>query len=100
MKKTYNLSTTDLAKQDISEAAKWYENKSKGLGKRFLKDVRKQSTRIKADPKSLQIRYDKIRISFLENFPFGVHYFLDGNQIIIISVYGMAQDSDDWKQTR
>ena len=36
-----------LAKEDLKEAKVWYENKLKGLGKRFLSEHQKQPARIK-----------------------------------------------------
>ncbi len=49
-----------LAKEDLKEAKVWYENKLKGLGKRFLSEVDKKINFIKINPLASNIRYDEI----------------------------------------
>lgn len=62
-----------LAKKDISQAAHWYNTKQKGLGKRFIADVRQQVKYICQNPHSVEIRYDKTRCVVLDVFPFMIH---------------------------
>ena len=45
-----------LAKEDIREAAKWYNKKQKGLGKRFTAEVRENVHFIRQNPKASNIR--------------------------------------------
>ncbi len=49
-----------LAKEDLKEAKVWYENKLKGLGKRFLSEVEKKINYIRNNPLASNIRYDDI----------------------------------------
>jgi len=37
---TYQVIVEDVADQDIAEAADWYEQQRKGLGKQFIAEVR------------------------------------------------------------
>jgi len=47
-----------LAKEDIREAAKWYNKKSQGLGKRFTSEVREKVRFIKQNPTASNVRYE------------------------------------------
>jgi hypothetical protein len=47
-----------LAKEDIREAAKWYNNKREGLGKRFTAEVREVVQLITQNPAVFGVRYD------------------------------------------
>jgi hypothetical protein len=57
----YKAILLPLAKQDIKEAAKWYNKKQKGLGKRFTLQVRQKIGLLKREPYLSAIRYDEIR---------------------------------------
>ncbi len=56
-----------LAKEDIREAAIWYNKQQDGLGKRFTAEVRDKVHFIRQNPKASNIRYDGVRTA-----PFGV----------------------------
>jgi len=70
----YKAIILPLAKQDIKEAAFWYNTKQAGLGKRFTTQIRQKIELLKGDPYSAAIRYDDIRTAVLEVFPFMAHY--------------------------
>ncbi len=73
-----------LAKQDIKEAAKWYNDRQLGLGIRFTEHVRKKVKFISQNPKAVAIRYDNIRASVLDVFPYMVHFTVDDKKMIIV----------------
>ena len=50
-----------LAKEDIREAAIWYNKQQDGLGKRFTAEVRDKVHFIRQNPKASNIRYDGVR---------------------------------------
>lgn len=58
------------AKEDIKEAATWYNSKQKGLGKRFTKEVRSKVLLIRQNPEISAVRYDDVRTTVLDVFPF------------------------------
>jgi plasmid stabilization system protein ParE len=88
-----------LAKEDIREAALWYNKQSNGLGKRFTTEVREKVRFIKQNPKSTNIRYAVVRTAVLNIFPFMIHYTVDkGNKTVIISaVLHTSRDPELWE---
>jgi hypothetical protein len=74
--KSYKVSFDPLFRQDILDARKWYEQRKKGLGKRFYADVKKSLKAIQKTP-HYQIRYHDIRCLPLTTFPFMIHYAID-----------------------
>jgi hypothetical protein len=54
-----------LAKEDIREAAIWYNKKSQELGKRFTSEVREKVRFIKQNPTASNIRYEDVRTAVL-----------------------------------
>lgn len=82
----YNSVILPLAKEDIRDAARWYNKQSHGLGKRFTSEVRDSIKFIKQNPTACSIRYDEVRTVVLRVFPFMIHYTVDeANKTVIIS---------------
>jgi plasmid stabilization system protein ParE len=90
---------SEYAKIDISDASKWYEKQQKGLGKRFLNEIRETFNRISENPTIFQVRYDNNRICFTNIFPYGIHYeyIHDRNEIYIKAVFHTARNPQIWK---
>jgi plasmid stabilization system protein ParE len=49
----YKSTILPLAKQDIKDAAKWYNDRKPGLGKRFTQHVRQKVKFIRQNPKAV-----------------------------------------------
>lgn len=91
-----------LAKEDILEAAKWYNKQQNGLGKKFTAEVRKKVNFIRQNPKASVVRYDDVRTAVLNIFPFMIHYIIDeaNKTIVIISVFHTSREPKIWKKRR
>ncbi len=89
-----------LAKADIREAALWYNEKQKGLGKRFTAEVREKVHFIKQNPKASNVRYDSVRTAVLNVFPFMIHYTInESNKTVIVSaVFHTSRNPDFWNK--
>lgn len=89
-----------LARQDISDVAKWYNSKKKGLGKRFTKEVRSIVKFICKNPETFEIRYDDTRCAVLKVFPYMIHYTIDeeNKAIIIVAVFHTSLNPYKWKK--
>ena len=91
-----------FAKADLSDASKWYEKQQKGLGRRFLNEIREAFEVIYKNPTGFQIRYDNYRIYFTKIFPYGIHYqyTTDKNEIHIKAVFNTARNPKIWEQRK
>jgi plasmid stabilization system protein ParE len=96
----YKIVILPSAKQDIKEAASWYNAQQKGLGKKFTAQVRKKTKFIQENPEATAVRYDDIRTAVLEVFPFMIHYFIEESQktVVITSVLHTSRNPDLWKE--
>jgi len=88
------------AKTDLSEASKWYENQQKGLGKRFLYEIKTAFDTISLNPVGFQIRYDDYRVYYTKAFPYSIHYkyVVDKNEIHIKAVFHTARNPEIWER--
>jgi len=98
MSSKYLLLLSDEAYFDIIDAFLWYETIREGLGKDFELCLEAELNRILNNPKSFQIKYKKIRVAYVERFPFGIHYLLDTNTIKIIAVFHTGRDPENWDE--
>ncbi len=87
------------AREDIREAATWYNKQRAGLGRRFTKEVRDRVHYIRQYPTAFNVRYDDIRTAVLNTFPFMIHYAIDDRSktIIISAVLHTSRNPELWK---
>lgn len=94
----FHLLVEPLAKEDIRKAYDWYEEKQIGLGETFLDQIDSAFNQISDRPKSFQKRYKEVRINFIKQFPYGVHYIIDDKKIIVLAVFAEKQSPDLWSK--
>lgn len=95
----YDVIILQPAKFDISEAAIWYNSKQKGLGRRFLNEVRNKVIFIRENPLATEIRYDETRCAVLKVFPFMIHYIIDeeNKTIVVAAVFHTSLNPEKWQ---
>lgn len=93
------LIVTIRAKKDILKASKWYEEKQKGLGRRFANTIRQEFSFIKNNCETYQIRYKTTRTAVVNVFPYMIHYSIetDKNLITILAVMHTSLNPAKWK---
>jgi plasmid stabilization system protein ParE len=75
---------TEEAQSDIREASSWYEKQSIGLGKQFIKSVRKAIRSIQNTPFGFVSRFGDFRAIPLNKFPYLLYYQIDEKQNLIV----------------
>jgi plasmid stabilization system protein ParE len=91
-----------IAKNDIKDAASWYESMQDKLGKRFLLHIRQTTDIIKENPYLYAIRYDEVRTGVLDVFPFMIHYVIEESNktVVIIAVLHTSRNPEIWGNER
>lgn len=95
----YKAIILPLAKQDVREAALWYNKKSQGLDKRFTAEVREKVRLISQNPTAFNVRYDDAHTAALNVFPYMVHYTIDevNKTVIVSAVLHTSRDPELWE---
>ena len=47
-----------------------------------------------------QVRYDDVRIAFTSRFPYGIHFIVENNEIIVIGIYHASRNPERWIERR
>ena len=90
--KQYRLKIHREALNDIQNITDWYNDKAKGLGTRFQKQVISQINKLKSRGEIYAIRYEDVRCVVIKKFPFMVHFTIDTEKRIL-TVYAVFHTS-------
>ncbi len=95
---TFKIKTEPEAKQDIQEGIDWYNEKQKGLGRKFHSQIKASIKHIKTNP-FFMVRYNGIRCLPVKKYPYMIHFTVNEDlQIITIrAVFNTSKDPNDWK---
>jgi plasmid stabilization system protein ParE len=87
-----------FVKQDIFEAVNWYNQSQKGLGARFLKNVKEKINYIAQNPENTQVRYQNVQMAVVKVFPYAIHYqyFKEENIIHILGIFHTSLNPEKW----
>ena len=86
-----------LAKRDLAEARRWYEDKQPGLGDDFGACVDATFATICAHPRIFPRVDSRVRRAKINRFPFGVFYLIEGDTIRVLAVLHHARSPATWK---
>jgi toxin ParE1/3/4 len=87
----------EAAREELDAAIREYENKRKGLGKEFAREVRKSVRRIREFPGAWTRLDDEHRRCRTDRFPYGVVYRVEDGMILIVALMHLKRDPDYWK---
>ncbi len=83
---------TSAACADLIAAHDWYEQRSPGLGKDFVRMVDAAFTGIAQNPELLPPLHRGLRRVLLRRFPYAVFYRIDPDAVRVIAVLHTAMD--------
>lgn len=95
---TKSLLISHEAEDDIREAFIWYSSKNQQLADLYESEVSQALSLILSNPLYYQVRYDKIHVKFLARFPYGIHYRIAKNVVVIIGVYHTHRSPRKWRK--
>ena len=87
-----------FVKEDIVASVSWYNQAQKGLGSRFLKEVKEKVNYIAENPENIQVRYQDVQMAVVKTFPFTIHFrFLEEEITLwILGVFHTSINPDKW----
>ncbi len=71
--------------------------KKNNLGSLFESHMPEAIESIQSNPLKTQIRYGSTRVFFLKKFPYGIHFLVEKNTILIVAVFHTSRDPERWK---
>lgn len=92
----FDLVLTKRVHNQLVEVLDWYFENAKGHEIKILKSFDKSLLSIKKNPYKCQIRYDNVRIYFIESYKFGIHYTIEKQTIFILGFFHQHQADSHW----
>ncbi len=74
---SHRLIIAAQAEQDLRDSFVWYEERSPGLGRHFLKSVEARLTTIGQSPQLFRKRFGLYRLAATERFPYAIYFIWD-----------------------
>ena len=90
----YRLYLTDKANKEFAEAAQWYEQKSEGLGDRFIATIQYKLQLIQQYPERYPKRYLSFRETMVSIFPYTIVYtfYKKKKEIHVSAIYHSSRN--------
>jgi plasmid stabilization system protein ParE len=86
------------AEEDIVEAARWYEQRSPGLGSEFLRAVDVALAEIKRMPERYPVVRGRARRALLRRFPYAVYFVATPDLVSIFACLHARRDPRHWRE--
>ncbi|HEY3856077.1 MAG TPA: type II toxin-antitoxin system RelE/ParE family toxin [Verrucomicrobiae bacterium] len=89
------------AESEFGDAIEWYESQRKGLGKEFRLVIQHHFDRIAANPELFPlIRGEVRRAVIVRRFPFVIHFLIETQRIVILSVFHTSRNPAQLKKRK
>ena len=85
------------AQCEFIEAAEWYEKRRTGRGAKFTAAVREVLERIAEQPESYSQVFEDVREALVSKYPYCVYYRVDGERILVLSIFHTSRDPAVWQ---
>lgn len=84
------------AREDLLEAARFYERDVAGLGAEFIAEVRTAVVRLRSHPESAPEFAAGTRRKLLTRFPYGIIYLHENASLEIVAIVHNRRDPQYW----
>jgi plasmid stabilization system protein ParE len=84
------------AREDLREAARFYERDVAGLGAEFIAEVRTAVMRLRSHPESAPEFAGGTRRKLLARFPYGIIYLHENAALEIVAIVHNRRDPNSW----
>jgi len=77
---------------EIEQTISYYCSINTGLAIKLEKEILSSFKAISKNPESFQNRYFKVRIFWLDKFPYGVYYIWENEEVFILAFWHNKED--------
>jgi plasmid stabilization system protein ParE len=89
-----------VAEREFDDSIAWYENQREGLGQEFRATVEEYFQRIGDNPEWFPEVRGEVRRAVVRRFPFVIHFLVEINHIVILSVFHTSREPEQLKYRR
>jgi plasmid stabilization system protein ParE len=93
---TFRLVIRPEADAEVAEAAHWYEERRRGLGKQFLSAFAAVTSSLRRNPKMYATVAEEARRALLDRFPYSVIYEIQEDEVVVLACFHESRDPQEW----
>ena len=86
-----------VAEQELATSFEWYEKEQAGLGAEFLATIEEYFQRIVDHPEWFPEVRGTVRRAVVRRFPFVIHFLIEPERIVILSIFHTSRDPERFK---
>jgi plasmid stabilization system protein ParE len=90
------LAFSELARDELAEAKRYYNQQQPGLGEQFQHEAEIAAKRILEHPLAWQFEHAPFRRFLLDRFPYKMLYIVEDDNILVIAVSHQHRQPDYW----
>jgi plasmid stabilization system protein ParE len=90
-----------IAEKEFDRSIAYYESACEGLGQEFRSAIERYFQRIADNPERYpKLRGEVRRAVVVRRFPFAIHFLIEPERIVILSVFHTSRDPEQLKYRR
>ena len=88
-----------IAERELDSAIEWYDRERSGLGQEFKTTIKLYLDRIAQNPEMFpRVREEVRRAVVLRRFPFVIHFLVEPERVVILSVFHASRNPEHLKR--
>ena len=89
-----------VAEQEFDDSIAWYESQREGFGQEFRAAIEDYFQQIADHPERFTQVRDEVRRAVVRRFPFAIHFLIEPERIVVLSVFHTSRDPEQLKYRR
>jgi len=86
-----------VAEREFDDSIAWYEAEREGLGLKFRATIEEYFQRIADNPEWFPEVRGEVRRAVVRRFPFVIHFLIEQERIVILSVFHTSREPEQLK---
>jgi plasmid stabilization system protein ParE len=86
-----------IAEKEFDDSIAWYENEREGLGQEFRGTVEKYFQHVADHPELFTKVRGEVRRAVVRRFPFVIHFLIEKERIVVLSVFHTSREPEQLK---
>jgi plasmid stabilization system protein ParE len=86
------------AKEELTDAYRWYEARMTGLGSEFLLCIDAVLQSITRNPELYTPVHRLVRRALSRRFPYEIFFIEDNDRIVVLSVFHASRNPKSWRE--
>jgi toxin ParE1/3/4 len=89
-----------VAEKEFNDSIAWYDGEREGLGQEFRATIEEYFQCIADNPDRFPKIRGEVRRAIVRRFPFVIHFLIETNRIVILSVFHTSREPEQLKYRR